>query len=114
MVNAIGSSLAALYVFTSKLSATAGNVANCATDGYKRVEATISEDSQGSPGISLRTTQTAGPMVQDSEGRLRELSNVDLNIEIPQMIVAQRGYEANLKALQTEGDILKATLELLV
>ena len=26
---------------------------------------------------------------------------------------AQRGYEANLKALQTDGDMLKATLELL-
>jgi flagellar basal body rod protein FlgC len=32
---------------------------------------------------------------------------------MPQMIVARRGYEANLKALQSEGDMLKGTLELL-
>lgn len=113
MVNRIDSTLAALSAFSSKLSVTAGNVANCTTDGYKRIEATISEDSQGSPGITLRKDETAGTMAQDSTGSLRELSNVDLNQEMPQMIIAQRGYEANLKALETQGDMLKATLELL-
>ena len=35
------------------------------------------------------------------------------DLPMPQMIIAQRGCEANLKALQTDGDMLKATLELL-
>lgn len=113
MISTIGSSLAALSAFSTKLSATAGNVANCATDGYKRTEATISEDNQGLPGIALRKVETAGATVQDSEGSLRELSNVDLSQEIPQMIIARRGYEASLKTLETQKEILKATLELL-
>ncbi|HAR95985.1 MAG TPA: hypothetical protein DCR97_08500 [Deltaproteobacteria bacterium] len=90
MVKAIDSSLAALSAFISKLSVIGGNVANCSAEGYKRRETTISGGNQGSSEISPRTVQTAGRMVQHSEGRFREFSNVDLNHEIPQMIIAQR------------------------
>jgi flagellar basal body rod protein FlgG len=113
MINSIDASLAALSAFSEKLSVTAGNVANMTTDGYKRTEATITEDSQGLPEVTTRKMETPGPIVQDSAGTRRELSNVDLSQEIPQMIVAQRGYEANLKALETQGSILKSTIDLL-
>jgi flagellar hook protein FlgE len=44
---------------------------------------------------------------------MRETSNVDLAEELPQMIVSQRGYEANIKALETQEEVLKSTIDIL-
>ena len=42
-----------------------------------------------------------------------ELSNVDLAEELPQTILAQRGYEANLKTIQTYDETLKSIIDIL-
>jgi flagellar basal body rod protein FlgG len=113
MVNGISSSPAALSAYSTKLAVTANNVANFTTDGFKRTEATISQDSYGAPDVTLQKVEMAGPTVQYPEEGQRELSNVDLSMEMPQMMVARRAYEANLKVLESQNDMLKATLEIL-
>jgi flagellar hook protein FlgE len=39
---------------------------------------------------------------------------VDLAEEFPQMMIAQRGYEANIKALKAQSDVLKSILDIVV
>lgn len=109
----MSASLAGLFAFSKKVAVTANNVANFTTDGYKRTEAIISEGSQGEPEVILRKIETPGPIIQYPEEPPREHSNVDLSQEIPQLVIAQRGYEANLKFLDAQGDMLKATLDIL-
>ena len=41
------------------------------------------------------------------------MSNVDLTEEIPQTITAQRGYEANLKLIETQDEMLGSVLDIL-
>ena len=112
MVSGINSSLAALFTFGKKLSNTAGNVANVNTDGYKKRVATIKEDSAGQPELDLRTSDEPGALIQEN-GVVTETSNVDLAEELPQMIVTQRSYEANIKALETQAQVLKSTIDIL-
>lgn len=112
MISGIAASLSALSTLGKKLCNSAGNVANCNTDGFKRVDAGIKEDEVGLPEISLTQSQLPGALIQE-DGVMRETSNVDLAIEIPQMMVSQRGYEANLKALKTQDEVLEATLDIL-
>ena len=45
---------------------------------------------------------------------MTEQSNVDLGEELTQTMVAQRGYEANLKALKAQDDTLGSALDILV
>ena len=45
---------------------------------------------------------------------MKETSNVDLAREFPQLLLAQRGYEANLKALKAEGEIMDSVLDILI
>lgn len=112
MITGTSASLAALLTFGKKLSSTAGNVANVNTDGYKKKVSTIVEDDKGLPELSLKESDSPGALVQES-GVLRETSNVDLVEEFPQMIVTQRGYEANIKALVVQEDLDRATLDIL-
>jgi len=112
MVSGVNASFAALFTFGNMLANTAGNVANVNTNGYKKTVATITEDAQGLPELSLTKSDSAGPLIQEN-GIMTEASNVDLAEELPQMIVAQRGYEANIKALKVQDDLLKSTIDIL-
>ncbi len=112
MVSGINSSLAALFTFGKKLSNTAGNIANVNTDGYKKRVATIKGNSAEQPELDLRISDEPGALIQE-EGVMRETSNVDLAEEIPQMILTQRNYEANIKALETQAEVLKSTIDIL-
>ena len=113
MISGISSSIAGLLAYGKKLSNTAHNVANSNTNGYKKTVATITEDGQRLPQVNLMQSNSPGAFVQE-EGLLKETSNVDLAEEFPQMMIAQRGYEANIKALKAQSDVLKSLLDITV
>jgi flagellar hook protein FlgE len=50
--------------------------------------------------------------IQDGVAIEKEMSNVDLTEEIPEMIPTQRGYEANLKAIKTQDEMLGTLINL--
>ena len=112
-INGISASLAGLSAYDAQLANTAHNVANANSDGYKKTVATVSEDDAGLPKVNITKSDSPGPMIQ-VDGVLKETSNVDLAEEIPQMILAQRAYEANIKALKAQDETLKSTLDILV
>lgn len=113
MITGLGSTLAGLNVFGKKTSNAAGNVANSVTDGYKKTRADIVEDNNGLPTVDVVQINTPGSLIPDSEGNVRESSNVDLSEEIGQMIVAQRGYEANLKAFKIQDETLGSLFDII-
>lgn len=113
MISGISSSLSGLSAFSRKLSNVAGNVANANTDGYRKTTATIVEDRNGLPEVSSRTIDTPGSLIQETDGTLRELSNVELAEEFPQMMISRRGYEANIKALKTQNEMIGSILDIL-
>lgn len=113
MISGTSASIAALLTFGKKLSSTAGNVANVNTDGYKKRVSTIVEGGERLPELSVRESDSPGALV-DEAGVMRETSNVDLGEELPQMIVSQRGYEANIKVLEAQEDLERVTLDILV
>ena len=113
MITGISASIAGLLAFGKKLSNTAHNVANSNTNGYKKTISTITEDSQNLPKVNLMKSNAPGAIIQN-EGLLAETSNVDLAEEFPQMMIAQRGYEANITALKAQSDVLKSILDIVV
>ena len=113
MIPGASASLAALFTFGGKLSNIAGNVANVNTNGYKKTVSTIVDDDNGLPELHLKKSDAPGALAQE-DGVMKETSNVDLTEELPRMMVAPRGYEANIKALQAQDDLLKSTLDILV
>jgi flagellar hook protein FlgE len=113
MISGISSSLSGVLAFTRTLSNTAGNIANVNTDKYKKTAAAIVEDRNGLPDVSVERLDTPGPIIQEWDGVLRELSNVELAEEFPRMVISQRGYEANINALKVEDEMIGSLLDIM-
>ncbi len=112
----IGNSLSAIRAFSKGMSVTADNVANVNSDEFKKSRAVMEAGVNDAVKVDIQRIDTPGPVIQDTRGREhveRELSNVDLGEEIPRTIPFQRGYEANLKILQTHDEMLGTVIDLL-
>ncbi len=115
MLPAIQSGLSGARAFERKVNVAAGNVANASTREYKKARAVLQEGPAGGVSASLERVATPGPQVLDGDRQaaaLVELSNVELAEEVVGMMEGQRGFELNLKTIQTADEMLGALLDL--
>ena len=112
----IQSTLSAIKAFGDKMGVTANNIANAETEEFKKSRATLIEDPEKNVTVEITRSETPGPVVVDAtngQSTERELSNVDLAEEIPQTVVAQRGYEANLETIRTQDEMMKSVIDII-
>ncbi len=116
MLSGIYAGVPALNAIQTKTQVTANNVANANTDGFKKTRATLVEgDPQGSVTVNIQRVETPGPMVYEPTPAgevLVEKSNVELTEEIPQMLIDKRAYQANIKTIQTQDEMLGSLLDI--
>jgi len=108
--------LSALKAFGKRMEVIANNVANINTDGFKSKRATLEEKPGG--GVAVRIdlgTETEPPGTYEKNGRLTQPlpSETDLAQEIPLSLITQRGYEANLKSIETEDEMLDTLVHII-
>jgi flagellar basal-body rod protein FlgC len=116
MTFSVSSSLSALQAFSEKMAVTANNVANLDTEEFKKSRALLKEGPRGDVHAEISRVETPGPtVVEYHDGQIteRELSNVDLAEEIPQTILAQRYYKANLIMIRTQEEMVGTVIDLL-
>ena len=116
MIPSVNSTISALQSYKSKMRVTANNIANVNTDEFKKDRATLREDTNGGVQVNVQRVNTPGIRYKVFEGdRLVEIesSNVNLEEEIPEMMITQRTYEANLKVLQTRNEMLGSLLDIM-
>jgi flagellar hook protein FlgE len=115
MITGIYSAMSGLYSIQKKTASTANNVANVNTEGYKTTRVTLANmEPQGvKPHVSK--VDTPGPLVQepapDGGMTLVEMSNTDLSREIPNMMLNRRFYQANIKTIQIQDEMLGSLLD---
>ena len=116
MIPSLNSTLSALQAYKKSMGVTANNIANVNTDEFKKSRATMKEGVNGSVEVEIDKVITSGHRYQVLEGNQmveKETSNVNLEEELPDLMITQRTYEANLKVLQTKDKMLGATLDIL-
>jgi flagellar basal-body rod protein FlgC len=114
MISALNSTVSALKGFVTKLGVTADNIANVNSDGFKKNRATIHEDQNGGVRVEIRRDDSPGVRYDVTEGGKtveKETSNVDLAEEIPNLMVTKRAYQANLKTIETQDEMLGSLLD---
>ena len=115
MISGIHSALSGLTAIQKKMESTANNVANLNTDGYKKTRVTLhAQEPQGIQAVAQQS-QTPGPIVyeQTPEGEsLVEKSNVELTEELPTMMLSRRFFQANLKIVRVEDEMLGSLLDI--
>ena len=115
MISSVNSTLSALQAYKTKMGVTAYNVANVNTDEFKKSKATLKEGANGDVQVEINRVDTPGHHYQEFMGDQvveKESSNINLEEEIPGMIVTQNAYEANLKTLQTQDNMLGSLLDI--
>ena len=116
MIPSLNSTLSALQAYKSSMGVTANNIANVNTEEFKKSRATMKEGVNGNVKVEIDKVITPGNRYQVLEGNQmveKETSNVNLEEELPDLMITQRTYEANLKVLQTQDKMLGATLDIL-
>jgi len=115
MITGLSNSISALFAFGKKMAVTANNVANLQSEGFKKSRTLLEEGSHGAVTAQIETVNTPGVVIteEDEQGTVqRELSNVDLEKEIPESILTERGYQANLKMIETQDEMLGSLLDI--
>ena len=116
MVSSVDSSLSAIRAFGDKMAVTANNVANVNTEEFKKSRAILKEGSNSNVEVEIERVNTPGPTVVETDGDTmteKEMSNVDLAEEIPQTMISQSGYEANLTVIKTRDEMLGTLVDII-
>lgn len=116
MIPSVNSTISALQAYKTRLGVTADNIANVNTDEFKKSRAALREGANGGVQVDINRVNTPGHRYQELEGDQlvqKESSNVNLEEEVPEMMVTQRAYEANLRVLQTQDKMLGTMLDIM-
>ena len=114
MISALNSTVTALKAFVTKMGVTANNVANVNTDGFKKNRVTFQEDRNGGVRVEITRDEIPGlryDRIQNGEVFEKETSNVDLSEEIPDLMMTKRAYQANLKTIEAQDEMLGSLLD---
>lgn len=116
MISSVNSSISALKAYKTRLEVTANNVANVNTEEFKKSRTTMKEGVNGGVQVEIDRVDTPGYRYQELRGDQVveiESSNVDLVEELPDLMVTQHAYTANLKVLQTHDQMLGSLLDII-
>lgn len=128
MTDAISSAQSALSAMSVSMAATANNVANVNTDGYKsrdvrlqtgpggqgvRVADVVEDRSAGGYRPAAVSAQNEAGVYEPSVDMV-ETSNVDLARQSVDMIETSRTFEANVAVVRTQDEMLGTLLDMRV
>ncbi len=109
----INNNISALNALATKQAVNSNNIANAGSAKFKKSTTVLEEGQTGSVSTKIQPINTPGVMINQPDGSVEELSNVDLGQELADMIPTQHGYEANLKALQANSEMEDTVLDLI-
>lgn len=115
MVNTVyNAAISGLQAASLKLKVSANNVANANTDGYQKQQVTTQTGTYGVEVKVEKVSTVESPNNNQSGGELRPdaPSNVDVAEELLEMKAAQNLFEANLKTLNTNDNMLGRILDI--
>ncbi len=116
MIPAIQNNLSAVNAFDKKMQVTANNIANVNTNEFKKSRADLSEGENGGVKVDISQVETPGYPTEELIGDdlvETQTSNVDLAEEFGESIVTQNAYNANLKVVKTQEEMLGSLLDII-
>ena len=115
MTAVLNTALSALDAYGKKLDVTANNIANLNSDGFRKSRAIFEEADPSGVIVSISRVNTPGAPIpaEDGAGKPRESSNVDLAGEIVDLKTTKHGYQANLKVVKAEDEMLGSLFDIL-
>lgn len=107
-VSASNIAVSSILALEKKLDVTANNIANVNTDAFKKSRAVFQTGDV--PGVFVTISEVDTPGTMQPNGL--ESSNVDLAEEFAGLITTQHSQTANVKVIETEGDMQESLLDI--
>lgn len=114
MLSGINTALSGVTAHQRKVDTAAHNLANVSTDGFQKSRVELQEQPGGVQATAQPVT-TPGPQRPDPTDPGAPPvagSNVDLGEEMVSLLTGERGFEANLKTLETQDQMLGTLLDM--
>lgn len=115
MISGIQSALSGLQAYSLATEASANNIANMNTNGFKKDRVTLSAQAPQGVAASVDKVNTPGgyAIESTSEGdQMVEQSNVDIGEEMPALMINKAAFSANIKSLQTADQMMQSLLDI--
>ena len=115
MISVIQSALSGLQAYSLATEATANNVANLNTNGFKKDRVTLSAQTPQGVSATVGKDNTSGGYALEatSQGdQMVEQSNVDIGQEMTSMMINKAAFNANIKSLQTADQMTQSLLDI--
>ena len=115
MISGVQSAFSGLQAYSLATEATANNVANLNTNGFKKDRVTLSAQAPQGVNVTVDKDNTSGGYAVESTSQgdqMVEQSNVDLTEEMPAMMMNQAAFNANIKSLQTADQMTQSLLDI--
>lgn len=132
MMFSVNSSLSALMAYGKKMAVHADNVSNVYSEDYKKSRAIINQGPDRNVTAEIEKIDSMSPPVQETNNRaalenepddlnrtmarsdsVKKSNNVELNDEFVGIGIAQKGYEANIKVIEAQNEMIGTILDLL-
>ncbi len=113
MLSPLGASSSGLSASLEKTNASANNIANLSTNGFKKDVVLTSEGVSGGVVVEVEKSTETGPFYQSTSGQWVEASNVDLAQETADQLLAKYAFSANLAAIKTTDEMQKSVIDLI-
>ena len=115
MISGVAASLSALQAYGTRMASTGNNIANMNTEGFKKGRVLLSDQQPQGVRVRNEKVNTPGPQVMEETpngAEMIEQSNVDLSEELPEMMLNQHAFSANLKTLQAADEMTRSLLDI--
>ena len=113
MISSVKSSVSAINAAFEMNAASAHNVANSLTDGFKSLVTSTEDNRNGSVTVNVRRNPEPGAVYDNENGEQVESSNVDYAREAVNQMNARYMLAANIAALKTYQDMEKSIIDIL-
>jgi flagellar basal-body rod protein FlgB len=122
MISGITSALSAVNAYGTKLDVTANNIANANTNRFQKSRVEFQEQAPTATGVEAIVEQVTSPRVRGAQvyppasqpaDPSADASNVDMGEEMMNLILTQRGFDANANVIQAQDETLGTLLSMM-
>ena len=98
-----------------KLDAASNNITNANTPEYKATRVlTVEENEGGTRGVVMKNMNPGNLVISADTGKIEESSNTNLALEYTNLMLAQRGTNANINVIRTSDELLGTIFDIKV
>lgn len=112
MLDAVGNAISGLRAAATRVTVSAGNIANATSEGSRAKEATSRSLGSGGVIVDITERDPATVSLTQADGTRAEFPNVSYEEELLSQAQATNSYDANAQVIRTQQEMFDTLLDI--